>query len=434
MNLEELKNKYKLINLFVELAEIPSPSLKEQAVSKRIMEILNLHEIKAQFDNYGNITAKIPPAPYCKEVAPLLLSAHMDVVGGSQSVNIRLSNDKKYIETDKTRTLGADDKAGVAAILDLAIEMNDLNSEIKHGPIEIIFTRDEETGMTGIHNLNASLLSSKYAIIIDGELLGEHNNEGAGFTNVYIRVHSGKGGHSGINISERTRINAIKVLSELDSQIPQGVYKEDERGVVTSINAGVSIGGTADVLLSETAQNIYELAKENKKISDDYNRENIFDTVIRDSAFNVINTNAAAGYSIRSSEPQNEQELLNLIRQKVKDINDKYNGFIQVDMEIKTHLKPFVKSPDTLLSDLIVKAGKKLNLSAEPKSFHAGAETHVLANEKKNAKNEKFVPVIIGVANLRNIHSADEKLDWQSFLKGREWLEEIVRTFALEAD
>ncbi len=431
MNLEELKNKYQLINLFVELAEIPSPSKKEEKVSKRIMELLNLHNINAQFDNYGNIIAKIPASSDYKNVPPLLLSAHMDVVGGSQDVNVRLSNDRRYIETDKTRTLGADDKAGVAAILDLAIEMNDLNSQIMHGPIEIIFTRDEETGMTGITNLNTALLKSKYAVIIDGENLGEHNNEGAGFTNVFVKVHSGKGGHSGINISDKTRINAIKVLSGLDSQIPQGVYKEDERGVVTSINAGVSIGGTADVLLSETLKNIKE--SDEKKLPEKYLQENIFKTIIDESAFNVINTNAAAGYSIRSSDPQNEQELINLIKQKVKDINHKYNGFIQVDLEIKTHLKPFVKSADTFLSEVIVKSGNKLNINAEPKSFHAGAETHVLANEKKNANNESFVPVIIGVANLHNIHSADEKLDWQSFLKGREWLEEIVRTFASES-
>ena len=88
------------------------------------------------------------------------------------------------------------------------------------GPIEISFTRDEETGMTGIINLDTSKIHSKHALIIDGERLGELDTEGAGFTNLYIKVHGGKGGHSGTNISEKDRISALKVLSELDLLIP----------------------------------------------------------------------------------------------------------------------------------------------------------------------------------------------------------------------
>jgi hypothetical protein len=76
---------------------------------------------------------------------------------------------------------------------------------------------------------------------------------------------------------------------------------------------------------------------------------------------------------------------------------------------------------------------KLANLKVTPSSFHAGAETHIFANEKKNASSEAFVPVIAGLANLENIHSSDEKIDWQSFLAGRQWLEEIVTTFAEES-
>ena len=132
MNLEELKSTYRLIDLFVELAEIPSPSLKEEKLSRKLLEILNIYGINAQKDSYGNIIAKIPPHPNCRNVEPILLSTHMDVVGGSEPVNVRLSGDGKYLETDKTRTLGADDKAGLSAVLDLAIELNKLGSEIEH--------------------------------------------------------------------------------------------------------------------------------------------------------------------------------------------------------------------------------------------------------------------------------------------------------------
>ncbi len=391
MKLDELRKKYNLIDLFVTLCEIPSPSMEELQVSEKIMSIFRQNNIHAEYDDYKNIIAHIPGTNKYKEVPPILLSAHMDVVGDGRPVKTRLSSDGKYIETDKTRTLGADNKAGVAAIMDLALNLAD----IEHGPIEITFTRDEEKGMTGVRRLDTTKLYSKYALVADGERLGEADIEGAGFTKVKIQIHSGKGGHSGINIHETDRISAIKVLSEVIVAIPQGVYKADkEKGTITSINAGLCTGGE-----------------------------------VKTGFLNVIASGAKAEYSIRSSQPDNEQELLDKIQGKIQEINSKYKDKIQVDIEITPHLSPFVKSEDEFLTNIIVKAAKNLHISCTPGSFHAGAETHVLANEKQNAKNEFFNPMIIGLADLENIHSCDEKIDWQSFLKGKQWLEEIVKEY-----
>ena len=430
MKLEELKASYRLIDLFVELAEVPSPSFKEEKVTRKILELLNIYCINAQKDAYGNIIAKIPAHPNCKNVPPLLLSAHMDVVGGTDPVNVRLSGDGKYIETDKTRTLGGDDKAGLAAILDLAIELNGINANIEHGPIEISFTRDEETCMTGITNLDTSKIQSKYALILDGEYLGELDVEGAGFTNIYIKVSGGKGGHSGTNIGEKDRVSAIKVLSELDAMIYQGAYKEDERGVITSINAGVSVGGTANVYIAEILKDVYELAREKKPIPEKYNSKNILNTINHEAALNVISNEAYQAYSLRSSNKEYERELIASIKDQVSLLNKKYSGLIKIDVEVKSHLMPFEKSPDEFLPNVVIEAGKNIGLEIKPVNFHAGAESHVLANDKKNAKGESFVPVIVGVANMANIHSADEKIEWKSFLEGRKLLEQIVVTFA----
>jgi len=350
----------------------------------------------------------------------------MDVVGGSEKVNLRLSEDGKFIETDKTRTLGADNKAGVAGILDLAIN----STKIKHGPIEITFTRDEEMGMSGAQNLATSKISSKYAIICDGERLGELDNEGAGFTNIYIKVSGGKGGHSGINIHDKSRISAIKVLSELDSQIPQGVYKQGKSGVITSINAGMISGGASNTYIAEA---IKEVSESGKPVPEKYDAKNIFDSINKNSALNIISSEAQIAYSLRSSEPKNEAELLNKIKNLVDKTSEKYAGLIVIDIVIYKHLKPFVKSADNFLTDVIIKAGEKQNLKITPSSFHAGAETHVFANEKLNSSGEVFIPVIAGLANLENIHSSNEQIDWQSFLLGRQWLEEIVTTFAIES-
>lgn len=433
MKIRELTKVYNLINLFVEFCKIPSPSLKEEKLSQKILEIFHKNSIEAGYDNFKNIIAKIPAVKGYENIPSLLLSAHMDVVGGSEEVNIRFSKNEKFIETDKSRTLGADNKAGVAAILDLAIALASTESKIPHGQIEISFTRDEEMGMSGVHNLDTSKLNSKYAIICDGETLGELDCEGAGFTNIYIKVSGGKGGHSGINIHDKSRISAIKVLSELDSQIPQGVFKQDEKGVITSINAGVISGGSLNTYIAEALKEAYELNKENKTISEKYDAKVILDLINKNSALNIISSEAQIAYSLRSSDPENEQELLKKIKNIVDKTNEKYSGLIKIDLEIKKHLNPFVRSKDDFLTNAIIKAGEKQNLKITPSSFHAGAETHIFANEKINALGEAFIPVIVGVANLENIHSSDEKLDWKSFLEGRKLLENIISTFAEES-
>jgi acetylornithine deacetylase/succinyl-diaminopimelate desuccinylase-like protein len=410
----------------VQLAEIPSPSLKEDMLAKKIMEIFSIYNIKSIKDSYGNIIAHIPASVEGKNIPPILLSAHMDVVGGSEDVNIKLSNCNKYIETDKTRTLGADNKVGVAAILDLAIHLVSISDSIEHGPVEITFTRDEESGMTGIRKLDTSKINSQYAIIADGEYLGELDVEGAGFTNVYVEVSGGKGGHSGINIQDKTRINAINTLSEYIYKIPKGVYKQSEKGTITSLNVGVIIGGTANTFLSET---IKESAK--SKAGDLLpNKNNIMNLTAQNSLLNVIADEAYASFSVRSSDPENEKELLNILKTVAKEINDKNRGFINIDLKIQKHLMPFVKSDDDFLSQIIIESAQDCSIECSPSSFHAGAETHVLSNEKLNAQGQKFKPVIVGLANLKNIHSSDEKLDWKSFILGRALLEKIITNFA----
>ncbi len=429
MNIQELKSKYRLIKTFIDLAEIPSPSLKEDKVADKIIEILKKLNVVAQKDSYGNVIARLTATKGYENVPSLLLSAHMDVVGDSSPLNISLSANKKYIETDKTRSLGSDDKAGAAAMIDLTADLIS-NPELNHGPLELLFTRDEETGMTGIRNVNYAEIESKYALIVDGDNLGQHFTEGAGFTNVYVSVVDGIGGHSGINIHDKNRVNAIKVLSEVDCLIPQGVYKQHPtKGVITSINAGVAIGGTANTYISEIINEIYELGENQKGVPDKFKTKNILKTISREAGLNSINPCAYQAYSIRSSDPENEQELIDFILDKVEEVNNKYQNKIKIIAEKKPHLPAFVNKSNNILSQAIIQSSKDHNLPTEPASIHAGTEAHVLAN-CQNKYGETFNPIIIGVADLENIHSSDEQLDWQSFLVGKKWLNDIIINFA----
>lgn len=408
--MENIRKENKLIDLFCTLALIPSPSLKEEKVAEKILTIFKENNIEASKDEYGNIKAKIKATDNNKK--PLLLSAHMDVVGDDSPINLKLNGD--IIETDKTRTLGADDKAGVAAAILLALELTN-NKELSHGGLEIIFTRDEEQTMSGIHHVKMNEIEAEHILVLDADELGQVQIAGASYSNLTINVKGLKGGHSGINIDDETRLNAAKLIAELTNEIPQGVYKKDEFGVVTSINLGMIIGGGIETAIDNI--------KENNIKSNEY-----LDYVVKKAVTNVINTKAGATYSIRSSSREYEKNLISDIKLIVDNFNKKYDGLAIATMEVSEHLPPFEKSDDDTLIKVAEKASENLGYKVEISTFHAGAETHIYANNK-NKFGVQFKPTLVGLANIYNMHSSNEQIDYKSYIKGYELLKEMFKVY-----
>lgn len=411
-DIKELRNENELINLFCTLAEIPSPSGEEDKVASKIVEILTAAGIEAKQDDFGNVRAKLAATDTTKR--PLALSSHMDVVGDASDVNIRISNDGKYIETDKTRTLGSDDKVGVSAAMYLAMYLKK-HPEIKHGGLELIFTKDEEQNMTGIHNVKFNEIDAQYVLVLDADKLGQIQISGASYTNGTLIVDAPKGGHSGIDIWDKTRLNAAKLIGELIAQIPQGEYKRDEFGTVTSINIGCVIGGGVEPAIQKIAQ---------KGIK----AESYIEYVADNCLTNIINTKAMAKYSIRSSEEANENQLIHDIKKIVDNFNKKYEGMAKAEFVAKSKMKAFEKSGDETIQKVCVEACNNIGIKADVSSFHAGAETHIYAHEK-NKNGEILKPYLLGLADIYNMHSSNEMVDIASFLKGYEFLKESFLIF-----
>ena len=86
-------------------------------------------------------------------------------------------------------------------------------------------------------------MSSKYVLVCDADKLGQLQVSGASYTNAKITVKSFKGGHSGIDIGDESRLNAAKLITELLADFPQGAYYKDETGVITSCNLGALVAG-----------------------------------------------------------------------------------------------------------------------------------------------------------------------------------------------
>ena len=398
-----------LTEIFETLVKIPSPSLHEENVANKIVEILRSEGIKAGEDGYGNVTAEIEATDKNRE--PVMLSAHMDVVGDNSPVNI-VYNDG-FIETDKKRTLGADDKAGVAIAVKLALEVKKMN--IPHGGLEIILTKDEENGMTGIENVEFDKIKSKEVLVLDSDKLGNFEISGAGYSKLNISVTTPFGGHSGLDISDKTKLNAAKLTAELVNSIPQGVYKENDLGVITSINLGSVVAGGVD-------NSIYS-AVENKIERKDAPRYVCFK-----SMSNLINTKGYAHYSLRSSDKEIEIELINKIKDIIKEFNKKYENLAYASLEVEEHLPIFKKSNDTKKIEIAQIAAKNSGIGLNVSSFHAGAETHIYAN-KRNKNNEFFSPVLVGIADIYNMHSSNEKMNVESFKKGYDFIKEFFTEY-----
>ncbi|MBR5304214.1 MAG: M20/M25/M40 family metallo-hydrolase [Candidatus Gastranaerophilales bacterium] len=396
------------ISIFEELAKIPSPSLYEENVAKKIMEYTYNNGINAYFDDYKNVIIKIPAN--CEGKKPLLLSAHMDVVGNLSPVNICYSNDKKIIKTDGTRTLGADDKAGVAVALNLAIYLAK-NPDVKHGGLEIVLTRDEETTMTGIKNVKFEELESENVLVLDSDSLGNFEIAGAGYTIIDLEVNAKLGGHSGNDIQDKKRYNAAKLIADLVSRLPNGVFKVENGFTITSCNLGSIVAGATDIGI----ERILEMENVEKPYSK---------TLISKCANNIINTSAYAQYSLRSSVKKYEEKLISKFQKEINKFNKKYGEYANAKITIKTHLLPFEKSLNQEMSNIAKIVGKKIDLNVKVQSFHAGAETHIYAN-KTNKFDIKFKPVLVGVANIDSMHSPNESMEVESLKKGFEFIREI---------
>jgi di/tripeptidase len=385
MDIIELRKNNELIDLFCTLAQIPSPSLKEDNVIKWICEYCKNNNINYELDDYSNIYIKIPATDSSKD--SFLLSSHMDVIGDDSPVIPYLEGD---LIKAQGRTLGADDKAGVANALFFAKELSK-RTDIQHGGLEILFTRDEESGMSGIKHADFSKINSKYVLVLDSDALGQCMVAGASYVCVDVRINAPKGGHSGNDIADTTRENATKLIADLVSDMPQGVYYSENSQVITSCNIGGIESGDVNVT-------------------------------------NIINTDAHATYSIRSSRKDKEEELIEFMKEIVERHQEEYKDIATITIDFTEKMPMFEKNEDEYLPILFETTAKQIGIEPEISSFHAGAETHIYANET-NAKGEKFSPYLLGLATVCNMHSAREYVDYKTMIKGQELLSKLFENF-----
>ena len=217
---------------FESITQVPRPSKKEEQIIEFLIAFAKQHSLEWQRDDIGNVVIRKAATKGYEERETVILQSHMDMVCESnKGVNhdfltdpIRLVVDGEWLKADGT-TLGADNGIGVAAAL--AVLTDDT---IKHGPIECVFTVDEETGLTGANAMKAGFMNGDILLNLDSEDEGEifigcaggvrtdamfkYNevNMPDGYFPFKVTVNNLLGGHSGDDIN-KGHANANKVLN-----------------------------------------------------------------------------------------------------------------------------------------------------------------------------------------------------------------------------
>lgn len=160
---------------FEEICQVPRPSKKEEKIREYLLEFGKKHGLDTQRDEIGNVIIRKPAMPGKGNVKAVVLQSHMDMVCEKNSdVNHDFDHDPilpvvvdGWVKAQGT-TLGADDGIGMAAQLALLTA-----TDIQHGPIECLFTVDEETGLSGAFALEPGFIKSRILLNLDSEDEGE---------------------------------------------------------------------------------------------------------------------------------------------------------------------------------------------------------------------------------------------------------------------
>ncbi len=249
----------------------PSSDKQKDLAKVLVKELQEIGLEDAEMDEWGYVYATIPSNSDNSSIPTICFCSHMDTAPDCSGTNVKPIVHRKYdgqpivlpddpnqvITTERhpylnkkigddlitasgLTLLGADDKAGVAIIMDLAKQLMS-HPDIKHGTIRILFTPDEEVGR-GVEHLDMEKLNADYGYTLDGGPLGDIEDETFSANAVKVTIH-GVSAHPGY--AKGKMVNAIKVASEFVNALPKDQWSpettSDREGFVhpTSIEGGL---------------------------------------------------------------------------------------------------------------------------------------------------------------------------------------------------
>lgn len=239
-------NKKRLVHRFIKYVKVDSLSKKEAKFSKLLKKELSGMGLRSFEDkagshfkgDCGNLYAFVKGS--VKGVPRILLNAHVDTVMPGE--NIRPKIRKGRIVSDGTTILGADNKAGVAVIMEVLETLKE--KKLPHGDIDVLFTVAEEISLFGSKYVDKKFLRSQFGFVLDGGDVDKIINKAPSQDSLDIKI-TGRAAHAGVH--PENGINAIKVASVAISNMRLGRIDHE-----TTANIGIIKGGVATNIVPET--------------------------------------------------------------------------------------------------------------------------------------------------------------------------------------
>ncbi|HRY83361.1 MAG TPA: M20/M25/M40 family metallo-hydrolase [Candidatus Cloacimonadota bacterium] len=364
---------------FIELVSIDSESRDERAIADKL--IADLKELGAEVTeddstgfskgNTGNILARFPGKV---DKAPILFCSHIDTVVPGKGIKPRIEDGKIY--SDGSTVLGADDKSGVAQIMQGIKTLKD--SGIDHAPIEVLFTVCEEIGLLGSKSFDKSQLKSAFGYAFDTQNVGDLIL-GAPSQNSFVITIYGKEAHAGVEPEKG--INAIRVASEAIAAMPLGRIDFE-----TTSNLGVIKGGMAT---------------------------------------NIVPNKVEIRGEARSHNPQKLDRVCLDIRKAVEDAVSRHQGDLVkagFSFDLENEYKSFRVSEDAEPVILAKSALSRLGIEARTAVGGGGSDA--------NNIGAAGIPTIICGTGMMRYHTVNEFIAIKDLEAGAAFVTELLKLYA----
>lgn len=450
---------------FARINQIPRPSKREEKIIAYLKDFGESRGLETIVDETGNVLIRKGATPGYENRETIILQSHMDMVCEKlPERDIDFDNDpiETYIDGEwlkaKGTTLGADDGIGIA--MELALLDSD---DIEHGPIECVFTRDEETGLTGAEGMKSGFMTGSMLINLDSEDEGQifvscaggkrtqavfspaYVDESNGLFFMRIGVNSLTGGHSGDDINKK-RANAVKLLFRFlymqmekrnvmlgtlsagglhnaiprDGEVVFAVPFADKEDVRVDFNVFVS-ELEEEFHVTEPDMNMYMESTDAEKLMtlEDSKKiilaiqavDNGILSMCQDKAIEwLVETSS----NLASVKTQEDGKVLVTLSQRSNVMSALDNMCATVravfqlagaEVETGEGYPAWKMNPDSKLTAIVVETYKEL-FGKEPKviGIHAGLECGLFAERYPNLDMVSMGPT------LRGVHSPDERL------------------------
>ncbi len=357
-------NTDRMVKTFLELVQIDSPSKKEADVAAYLEQALKPLGVEMWRDdagekiggNCGNLHVRLSGR---NSSAPaVLFSSHMDTVMPGLGIKPRLENG--VIRSDGNTVLGADDKSGVAVIVETLRVLRE--SDSSHGPVEVIFDVAEEIGLLGANHVDLNGVMAKCAFVLDSEELDHIVYRSPSANRFYIEI-DGLAAHAGM--APERGVSAIEVFARAVSKMKLGRLNSESTANIGTVNGGRATNIVAD---------------------------------------KVIVTAEARSHSNEFLENQSKH-MIECFEEAVKFYTRQQDGKViapAVHPKVKREFNAMNIAFESLPYKLAAEAGKTLGIEMKPLAIGGGTNANVY--------NEKGLPAVVIGCGMKDEHTTSEHI------------------------